>query len=203
MKLLKILAVLLALFVTGCEKSYECPSKTNATIYFTLKDKANNEVFSDVVNHVELFIYDYTGLLVLRSAVPESELSIFAGKRLRLDAGTYTIVAWANTTDARSQIVENKSKHYLDKTNNYILNAITSGGVTENGDPLYYAPKTKSAPLTVVVPDRGNIDLTAEFRNAHIRLDITVEGYTYPSPSRAVADPLKIELTGITSRLSF
>ncbi|MCL2501807.1 MAG: FimB/Mfa2 family fimbrial subunit [Bacteroidales bacterium] len=201
MKRFKILSVLLALLVMGCGKDSGCPLRTNTTIHFTLSDKANNEVFSNVVNHVELFIYDYTGLLVGRSTIPEGELNTFAGKRLWLDVGVYTMVAWANITDSRSQIVENESRHYLDRTNNYIINAITSGGVAENGDALYYAPKTKSTPLTVVVPEQGKVEVTAEFRHAHVRLDIRIEGYSHPSGS--ATDPLKIELTHITSRYSF
>ena len=200
---LPVLAALM-LLLAGCYKSdYNgCVSKTNATIYFSLKDEANNEVFPATVDNVELFVYNAAGMQISRNIITQSELSLFAGTRLKLEPGTYTVVAWANATAARTRSFTNENMHWLDRTNNYLLNAIAVGGMVEDGDPLYYAPKTKGTPLTLTVPVEGSAEAVAEFRNAHIKVEVTVEGYEHISP-RAVADPLKIELTGITSRYDF
>jgi len=203
MKHLKILAILFALLVMGCmESNYECPPKVNTTVYFTLKDKANNEIFSDVVDHVELFIYDRYGFPAGRSMISGRELNMFAGKHLWLEPGTYTIIAEANIGNTYSRLFINEEKPYFEREYNYLLNAVAVNGVVENSDPLYYAPKTRNMPLTITIPERGNADVIAEFRHAHVKLDITVEGYDH-IPSRAVVDPLKIELTDITSRYCF
>ena len=196
----------LTLFMTGCTKdnSNNClfEETTNATIYFTLKDKADNDVFYATVDNVELFIYDVAGVQVSRNTVPRNELNMFAGKRLRLNPGTYTVVAWANTTATYSRFFTNENVHWLDRANNYLLNAIAVGSVVEDSDPLYYAPKSKGRPLTLTVPAEGSAEMVAEFRNAHIKVEVTVEGYDHLS-TRAIADPLKIELTDVTSRYNF
>ena len=202
MKRLIILTTILPLLVVGCRKSYDCPPKVNTTVYFTLKDNANNEVFTEVVNHVELFIYDCYGFQTSRSTIYGSDLSTFAGKRLWLEPGTYTIIVWANTTNSYSRFFINDSKPCSDIEQNYLLNAVAVNGVVANSDPLYYAPKKRSIPLTIIVPERGNVEAVAEFRHAHVKLDISVEGYNHVS-SRTAADPLKIELTDITSRYCF
>jgi len=201
---LKLLALFFALFATGCIKNdfANCPPKANTTLYFTLTDRENNPLFPAFIHHVELFIYDGNGHQAGRSTVSGKELNLFAGKRLWLAPGTYTVVAWANTTDARSQIMEDANRHYLDRTHNFLIHAVATNDVIENGDPLYYAPATGNTPLTVTVPAKGNVEATAEFRRAHIKMDVTIEGYD-PISTRDTTLPLKVEITDLTSRYSF
>ena len=167
----------------------------NTTLYFSLMDKDKNNVFAATVNHVDLFIYDAEG----RRVIPLSEVNIPAGKRLRLDPGDYTVVAWANATPNRTRFFTNEHIHWLNSSNNYLL---TAEGVAEDGDPLYYAPKAKERRLAITVPPQGETEATAEFRHAHVKIEVTVEGYDHRSVG-AVPDPLKMELTDITSRYSF
>ena len=201
MKTLKII-LLSTLFLAGCKKDTEvCQPKTNTTIRFNLMDVADNDVFTPLVDHVELFIYDLNGRQISRSTVSKSELNLFAGKRLKLNPGTYTVVAWANTTPERSSLVTDDAKSYLDRTNNYLLNAMAVGGVVENGDPLYYAPKPNNIQLRFTVPAEGGVEVLAEMRHAHVKLEITVEGYD--NVIYGVSDMLKMEVTDLTSRYGF
>ena len=200
-----LLTLLAAMWLlTGCfhEPPKSCSPRTNTTIYFMLHDQAGNDIFPATAEHVELFVYDDLGRQVSHSTISQSELNLFAGKRLRLQPGNYTVVAWANATATRTRFFTNENAHWLDRTNNYLVNAIALGGAVEDGDPLYYAPTSQSMPLTITVPPEGAVEAIAGFRNAHIKVEVTVEGYDYFS-TRAAADPLKIELTEITSRYGF
>jgi hypothetical protein len=201
MKLLKLSVLLLLLLAVGCFDSNidDCPP--TLTVCFSLKDVANNEVFPVVVNNVELFIYNSDGKQVSHSNISKNELNVFAGKRLVMESGTYSIVAWANTTAAYSKFFTNEDEPYLDRMNNYLLNAIAVNGIVDNGDPLYYAPKAKATPLTVVVPAKDNTKVTAEMRHAHVKLEITVEGYK--NEEHPITNPLKVEITELSSRYDF
>ena len=206
MKTFRLLVLFLSLSATGCihgDPDIDCPIKTeeNTTVYFSLKDNANNQILSTTVDNITLFVYDSNGLLVTRSAISKSELNLFSGIRLKLNPGIYTLVAWANHTNAHSRFFTKGENSYVDQENNYLLTAVTENGIIDNGDPLYYAPKIKNTPLMVTVPMEGSVEVTAEFRNAHIKLEVTVEGYD-ALLTRAM-DPLTIELTNITSRYSF
>lgn len=202
MKSFTLLFLSALLFLSVSCNDYLLDSCLNTTIYFSLKDKANNDVFGAVTDHVALFIYDKDGRMAARVQVPKSELALFAGKRLRLNPGQYTIVAWANPTDSRSAFVVNEHGYYLNREANYLLNAVPANGIIPNGDPLFYAPQNYGTPLRVTVPEVGKGEVTAEFRNAHVRLDISVQGYE-TSASGSAADPLKIEITDLTSRYDF
>ncbi len=193
---------IISLLVTGCinEDWENCPPKTNTTVYFSLEDYAGNDIFPAVVECAELFVYDGEGMLVSRSRISGAELNAFAGKRLRLDPGTYTLVVWANAV--RSQIVVNENIHWSNTTHNHAMTAVPVDGTLDNGDPLYYAPMDKETPLTVVVPEQGETEVAVELRHAHVKLDITVEGYDLVSRGDATG-PLRVEVTDLTSRYGF
>ena len=202
MKNLYIL-LLISLLATGCVRAdfENCPpTEPNTTIYFRLKDYSDNEIFPATVECAELFVYDGEGMMVSRSHISGSELNAFAGKRLWLAPGTYTVVVWANAI--RSQIVVNENIHWSDSAYNHVMTAVPVDGVIDNGDPLYYAPKDNGTPLTVVVPEQGEAEVTVELRHAHVKLDITVEGYELLSRSDATG-PLRMEVTDLTSRYGF
>ena len=193
----------ISLLATGCsirDNLEYCPPVTNTTVYFSLKDYSGNEIFPATVEHAELFVYDNEGMMVSRSRISKAELNAFAGKRLYLDPGTYTVVVWANA--ARSQIVVNENIHWSNRTHNHVMTAVPVDGALDNGDPLYYAPNDKGTPLTVVVPEQGEAEVTVELRHAHVKLDITVEGYNLVSRSDATG-PLQMEVTDLTSRYCF
>ncbi len=169
-------------------------------MYFSLKDYSDNEIFPATVECAELFVYDGEGMMVSRSRISGVELNGFAGKRLYLDPGIYTMVIWANAI--RSQIVVNENIHWSNMTYNHVMTAVPVDEALDDGDPLYYAPNDNGTPLTVVVPEQGEVEVTAELRHAHVKLDITVEGYGLVSRSDA-GDPLRMEVTDLTSRYCF
>ena len=185
-----LIFILVALLPAGCIDSQLeiCPPLMNTTLYFSLKDKDNNDVFSATVDHVDLFVYDAMG----RKITPLGEEGIRGGKRLRLEPGTYSVVAWANATPLHTRIVTQESAHWLNSSENYLL---TANGTVEDGDPLYYAPLEKGKSLTLTVPLQGEVEATVPFTHAHVQIEVTVEGIE--------ADLLKMELTEITSRYSF
>jgi len=204
MKVFRFLPLPLILSTIGCisylDDNCSFKKRENVTVYFTLKDKANNEIFADVVSYVELFVYDNNGLMVSRTAINGKELSVFAGKRLWLEPGTYTFIAGANM-NSHSVLITDEKRPYFDIEHNYLISGVVVNGVVENSDPLYYAPKGRKTPLMVTVPENGSTEITAEFRHAHVKLDVTVQGYNHVT--RAAVDPLRIELTDITSRYCF
>ena len=204
-KVLKLLFLVLSLSASGCVVGQydDCiqTKKENVTVRFSVKDHANNQLLHSVIENISLFFYDLDGKQVTRSTVSKNDLKSFSGTHLQLEPGTYTVVAWANHTSTYSKFFVNEGRPYFERASNYLLNAVAVNGVVETSDSLYYAPKEKGMPLMVVVPKKGNVEVTPEFRNAHIKLDVTVEGYSDVS-TRAV-DPLTIELTDITSRYSF
>ncbi|MDR2936299.1 MAG: FimB/Mfa2 family fimbrial subunit [Rikenellaceae bacterium] len=196
------LLLVISSLATGCIKDdiWNCPPKVNTTVYFSLEDYDGNDIFPTEVDRVELFVYDSEGMLASRSSISKGELNIFTGKRLYLDPGTYTVIVWANAV--RSQIVVNEDIHWLDRTHNHAMTAVPAGGALDDGDPLWYAPKENGTPLTVVVPGQGEVEVTAELRHAHVKLDVTVEGYDLVSRSDAT-EPLRMEVTDLTSRYDF
>ncbi len=197
------LLLIISLLATGCnlkDNLVNCPPKPNTTVYFGLEDYSDNEIFPATVECAELFVYDSEGMMVSRSRISKAELNAFVGKRLYLNPGTYTMVVWANA--ARSQIVVNENIHWSNRTYNHTMTAVPVNGALDNGDPLYYAPKDNDTPLTVVVPEHGKVEVSAELRHAHVKLDITVEGYDLVSRGDATG-PLRMEVTDLTSRYSF
>jgi len=203
MKTFRRLWLLLPLLMAGCTKqdATPCPPKTNTTIYFNLIDVAERDVFSALVDQVDLFVYDANGRQVSRTAVPKGELSQFAGKRLKLNPGQYTVVAWANAASPLTHYVTAENSSYLDNAQNYLQTAATRADVAENGDPLYYAPKGKGAHLTVTVPETGQAQATAEMRPAHVKLEVTVTGYD--PKAHGQSNLLTMEVTDLTSRYGF
>ena len=201
MKYLYILLIT-SLLVTGCVRDnlQDCLPVHNTTVYFSLEDYSGNDMFSSAVECAELFVYNEEGLIVSRSHISKAELNAFSGKRLWLAPGIYNVVVWANAI--RSQIVVNENVHWSNRTHNHAMTAVPVAGAIDDGDPLYYAPKDNGAPLTVVVPQQGEAEVTVELRHAHVKLDITVEGYGLVSRSDATG-PLGIEVTDLTSRYSF
>ena len=196
------LLLILSLLATGCIKAdlETCPTEPNTTVYFSLKDYSGNDIFPASVECAELFVYDDEGMMVSRSRISKAELNVFAGKRLYLDPGTYTLVVWANAV--RSQIVVNENIHWSNTTHNHAMTAVPVDGTLDNGDPLYYAPMDKDTPLKVVVPEQGETGIVAELRHAHVKLDITVEGYDLVSRGDATG-PLRVKVTDLTSRYGF
>ncbi len=197
------LLLIISLLVAGCNIKEDftiCPPKPNTTVCFRLEDYAANEIFQPTMECAELFVYDGDGMMVSRSRISKAELNAFAGKRLRLDPGTYTVAVWANAV--RSQIVVNENIHWSNSTHNHVMTAVPVGGALDDGDPLYYAPMDNGAPLTVVVPEQGEAEVTIELRHAHVKLDITVEGYGLVSRGDATG-PLRMEVTDLTSRYGF
>ena len=193
-----LLMVAAMLMPIGCERYNmldECPPKMNTTIYFNLLDQEGHNVFNATVDHVDLFIYDADG----RPVTPQIEKHFPDRRSLRLDPGDYTLVAWGNATPRYTRFFTNEYTHWLNSSNNYLL---TAGESTDDGDPLYYAPKVKERPLTFTVPLQGEVEVTAAFRNAHVKIEVTVDGYKHLS-TRTDDYLLEMELTEITSRYSF
>ena len=203
MKKNQLLAMILILSAVGCteEDMSECSKKVkeNTIVHFSLKDQANNQIFTTIVGNVMLFVYDTDGNLVTQKAVSKSELNIFSGTRLQLEPGAYKMSAWANYSSQYTNFHIDGGKPCFDLDHNYLINAVPENGVIADGDPLYHAPKTKGDMFPVTVPAEGEVEVIAEFRNAHIKMEITVEGYGVV-PTRIAGDPLTIEITNITSR---
>lgn len=206
MRTIKIVVLSLALFLAwGCIDSRlrDCPPKAvpNTTIYFSYKDAQDKEQFITKIHSVELFIYDKEGKKIERHTIAKEALEQFVGAKLYLKPGHYDVIAWGNVSDELTHIFTDQTIPYPEREENYLLTAVEKEGRVGSGDPLYYAP-SRNAPLLLSVPKEGEVEVTANFKHAHVMLDISVVGYELEQ-SKSALEPLQIEVTNLTSRYCF
>lgn len=170
--------ILLLLLLAGCTRERwiaECAGHANCTVRFTLVDEHGADIFDDEVQCVDLFVYDAVGTTVVHSSIGQAELRRFAGKRMQLPAGDYTVLAWGNAL--RSTVEDERDGDPEDRDHTRVTIAVpTPEGDLDDGDPLYYAPRDRHRLNMTVRPD-SDVEVVAEMRHAHVKLDVTIEGW--------------------------
>lgn len=100
-----ILPVLFPLLLSGCigESLDGCP--LDILLQFTYKpDGAPADLFRDRVQRVTLCVYRPDGSIEHTRTLEKSELDRLQGVEMSLPQGTYTVVLWANASDAHARL---------------------------------------------------------------------------------------------------
>lgn len=173
----------------------------NTTIYFSLKDRFENEVFDSEIFNVTLFIYDDKDHLVEEHKISTGELKDLRGKKVGLEPGEYTALAWANTSKQYSEIFFDRESDYHDADKNYIVSAVKSPeGQYRTSDPLFYSPKVRGEPLEFIVIEDEYQEVVAEFRHAHVNINVRIINYR---ETDSPTESLNVGMTEIASKYCF
>lgn len=174
---------LCAVLAAGCVKQGlgECPEDTGYSLWFYYPANGTADEFARYIDHVDMYLYDADGALVLEESLSRSRLSAYQGAVPQLDAGYYTVVCWGNP-DGYSDL----SGTDRIETGRLYQSQYAAGGEVTDFDSLYFARRT-----VYIDPDAGGRD-TMEFVSAHINMEVHIAGY---GEVAAGASPL--ELTGV------
>lgn len=197
--------LIISLLLAGCidEDIERCGGDVypNTTIYFSLKDRFENEIFDSKIFNVSLFIYDESNHLVAGYDVSTEELRELRGRKVGLEPGKYRALAWANTSKQNCEIFVDGGSDYHDPEKNYILNAVKCPeGYFRTSDPLFYSPRRRGMPLEFVVKKGEKQEVMAEFRCAHVNVNVRIINY---KKADTQTESLNVSLTEIASRYSF
>lgn len=166
----KIYLAFLPFLFSGCIKEYleECPAVTeNVRIDFVYTGDGTDDIFSTVVNGVEVYVYDSNGKKVADKRVDKPSLERQQGVSLTLGAGEYRVVCWGNAAE-NSEI--SGAESYSTAVLHHPL--YVSGGKIPTSDPLYYG----ICGNLVVPPGGVEVTETVKMRSAHIEMEISVSG---------------------------
>lgn len=204
MKLLRTILLFTTLLIfTNCTDEYYsmCPPLHNVSLYFSLPNKQGEEIFSDQISSVDVYVYDDTGTFMLLQRVNKSDLNEFQGTHLLLEPGSYDAICWANMNELTHAVgVENA-------TNPAVTYQEVIGNQVQQADSLYTAKEIipriaaetrASSSYRITVPEEGNYEGTALFTAAHRQIEVYIEGYT----NNGVPALPEVELTGLPKALS-
>jgi hypothetical protein len=192
--------------LAGCiSEDYEnCPTERDVTLRFVY-EYGGGDIFGTQVSRVDLFIFDdETDILVRRIPIDGALLSVFAGTTIDLPPGTYRVVAWGNTTPARSAFHNaNPGDHRVGEAyiGRYGIPRSTAPQPGD-GDRLHFAPDVAQDVFTMYVPRTGSepIRYTLPFARAYIEVEVNLVGYeSYTGETQ----PPLVEITGASSHYNF
>ena len=190
MKLIKLLIIpLLAWAFSGCisDNRTDCTLENNTVLVFEYTTDASKK-FTDIIDNVDVILYDADGCYMSHRIATRSDMSIFQGMRLTLQPGTYYVVAWGNvgSNSGYRSFVEGTTT--LD---DFLLEIQSTSN--ETGDQVYYAPlrekpacrssfgRTRAAAdmsiYEIVVPSGGRVTKTLDFVRAHRTINVWIKGY--------------------------
>ena len=198
MKFLNISAfiLLIGLFI-GCvdDSRSSCKTDISTQLYLDFEhlDKNNLNVFSKVIEKVNVFVFDENLKLILKSDVSKESLKTFAGTSLHLNPGKYRVICWANAMD-------NTFFQGLDVGANLasgLVNNSSSGNKQAvDGDPLYYVS------LDLDLSPKESIRKTVSFCRAHTQLELFIQGFTDLNEEGINMPPL-VEVVNLPSGYDF
>lgn len=123
--------ILFLLIFTGCirENTDNCETTVMFNYVYHLHTY-NRDLFSEEVEHLQVYIYDGTGVLVTEKSVP---IEFMTGNSVSFDlvSGKYTAVTWGNT---HTGIFECDDKHELSNVR-VGINCFDENGVLSTTDP--------------------------------------------------------------------
>lgn len=168
-KIHKIFVTIISvLSFSGCLRIYEnmenCP--TNIKVEFIYNADAKTNVITKYISNIRLYIYDETGKYISSQFVSEQELKLSGFTYLDIPkAGKYKIIAWGNTGG-------NTNISAKDLPNSNITNKnFDEGNVPKQNDPIYYGQGE-----IILNKSQDNVSTKVFFKNAHIKLDISIVG---------------------------
>lgn len=184
MKLLKTLCALAApaalMLPGGCieEDMSDCPPEVNTELTFSYTgDDDDPTMFGRMIDRVTLFVFDNTdGQHILTKTVDKAELVLFQGAKLYLTEGDYTILAWANASDATEIIPGTLATGRV----HHPSYGLTPQGTIPTNDHLYYGEIALTVPAAATLPGNTAVYLVTgdiPHRSAHINIEIYTKGF--------------------------
>ena len=176
--------LLLTLAFTGCIKEDidDCPPVHNVVLNFSYYyHNSYTNLFSEKVENVGIYVYDADGEYVTSFFKDEKDFLLTPAQALIfLKPGTYSLVCWGNVfnhTDIRAGLVGQPLSVAR------VFHAGSSRATSDNGDPLFYAPRMSNlyAPdtniLTLTVPETETVVQNVDFTATHKTVEVVVEGF--------------------------
>ena len=170
--------LLLILSITGCLKEdlEDCPDY-NVVLHFNYVYRGSGNLFTQRVENVKICIFDIPGNLVATYLKESTDLKS-SSVSLKLAPGDYRIVCWGNVL-AHTEVMGNNTL-----SDSRVFHVQRNGGASDNGDPLFYAPRIRNLSnpnadiLLVTIPEVGIVEKEIDFTAAHKTVEILVKGFT-------------------------
>lgn len=169
-KLIYFVLLLVALSSCVSQDNNDC---TSTRMTFSYSIDGHNNALDKHIDHATLYIYNESdGSLIKTINVNKSEIRSLDGVDLKLDAGSYTTICWANMSNNTRVTSE---KHLEDAR---IMNiGLASNKEGNTCDPLYWGKRTFQ-----VQKDR-KVLVDISLKSAYINLEVNLIGFNKTLPS--------------------
>ncbi len=169
-KLIYFVLLLVALSSCVSQDNNDC---TSTRMTFSYSIDGHNNALDKHIDHATLYIYNESdGSLIKTINVNKSEIRSLDGVDLKLDAGSYTTICWANMSD-NTRVTSEK---YLKDAR--IMNiGLASNKEGNTCDPLYWGKRT----FQVQKDRRVLVDMS--LKSAYINLEVNLIGFNKTLPS--------------------
>lgn len=192
---LPLIAVIMCVLLTSCvdENLDDCTPavKTTASLRFeyTLND-SYKDLLSTEVTHIDLLVYDKDGSYLKTYQIEQSNLQESNTFPLDLEAGTYTLVAWANiTTDYQMNFIPKLEDMFVR------LNTSTSGEANPTHGSLFHGMTTMN--IKAQQDNRATVSLTKNTNLLNVILEDTDD------KSILKEGDFKIQITGCNGTYNY
>ncbi len=166
----------ITLFFTGCIKDYQldCPGRVNLTFSYT-GDTNDASMFTKMIDQVTVLVFNSNGEHILTQTIDKQKLSISRGTELTLDAGTYSVICWANAFE-NTEITGNKSiaEKRIHHPN------FPKGTYVPTMDHIYYGQHT------IAIADNDKLTENIPFSGAHINLKVYIDSSIFKNPTKDI-----------------
>lgn len=147
-----------------------CPEPAGSlSLQFVYRGDGSQDIFASKIESVHLYAFRPDGEFLRRFQVGKEQLKERQGMRLDLDPGEYRLVLWGNLNENSRIVGQNRFDEFG------VVHPYPGQAGIATFDSLYFATR----PLVV----RASADQTEtiEFRSAYYRLEVYLEGLSYPS----------------------
>lgn len=174
-----IAALLLTLLMSSCGMVFESEGKCEKSEKHTLvlnfyksNDEGKNN-FEESIDKVDIFLFDQSRRFICHYEADGAELKNHQRATLKVEAGEYRVVCWANAYDGTLYNIEPKGE----MKQSYVHRDISGGMTIKNGNPLYYSPYELGKGQEIEVLANKENEFPVRFRAAHIKMNFDVIGY--------------------------
>lgn len=171
-----LLLSVIALLLTGCIRDYQldCPGRVNLTFSYT-GDTNDTSMFAKMIDQVTVLVFNSEGEHILTQIIDKQKLSVFKGTELTLDAGTYSIVCWANAFENTEVTENNRISEKRVHHPNFL-----KGTSIPTMDHIYYGQHT------ITVADNDKLTENIPFSGAHINIKVYVDSSIFKNSNEEV-----------------
>lgn len=194
-RIVPFIAAMLCVLLTSCvdENIDDCPPaiKTTASLRFeyTLND-SYKDLLSTEVTHLDLLVYDKDGSYLKTYQTEQSKLQNGNTFPLDLEAGIYTLVAWANiTTDYQTNFIPKLEDMFVK------LSTSTSGEANPTHGSIFHGMTTMN--IKAQQDNRATVSLTKNTNLLNVILEDTDD------KSVLKEGDFKIQITGCNGTYNY